>query len=270
MGFGEAYHQQIIENNFMTGYNRVDKPKSEYNSHHRIALTIEEQKILVQFLNEVDYSKFKHKYLFLLLLSTGMRIGEALALDYVKDIDLEKGIINIRRTQTTDINGKTRIGSTTKTSSGQRIINLTEISKKALEGAIEHIIPNKFHLLFYNSSNKQYGLYEEASINSALKRVGLNLKLGLYEDIDSKGKKVIRTDLHTHILRGTFATRCAEAKIAPVVLKEILGHTDISITMKYYIDIDTDFIQSENKTAVNYLINKNIFGTILEKDKIAV
>ena len=87
--------------------------------------------------------------------------------------------------------------------------------------------------------------------------------------MNSKGKKVIRTDIHTHMLRGTFATRCAEAKIAPVVLKEILGHSDISITMKYYIDIDTDFIKAENKSVVNYLINKNIFGVIQDKDNLA-
>ena len=63
------------------------------------------------------------------------------------------------------------------------------------------------------------------------------------------------------MLRATFATRCAEAKIAPIVLQKILGHSDISITMKYYIDIDTDFIESENKNVVNYLQTKKIFGT---------
>ena len=270
MGFGEAYHQQIITDNFMTGYKRIEKPKSEYNGHHRIALTIEEQRKLIKFLNELNYSKFKHKYLFLLLLSTGMRIGEALVLDYTKDIDLEKGTVIIRRTQTKDTNGKSRIGETTKTFSGQRTINLNDISRKALEEAMKHIIPNKFHLLFYNPTNKQYGLYEEASINSALKRAGLKLGIGLYEEENCKGSKVIRTDIHTHMLRGTFATRCAEAKIAPSVLKEILGHSDISITMKYYVDIDTDFIKSENKNVVNYLIDKNIFGVILGKEEIAV
>lgn len=72
------------------------------------------------------------------------------------------------------------------------------------------------------------------------------------------------------MLRGTFATRCAEAKIAPAVLKEILGHSDISITMKYYVDIDNDFIKSENENVVNYLIEKNIFGALLDKEKIAI
>ena len=259
MGFGEAYHQGIIQDNFMAGYKRIKKPKSEYVGHHRIALTIEEQKKLIQFLTDVDYSKFKHKYLFLLLMSTGMRIGEALVLDYTKDIDLEKGIIIVRRTQTKDTAGKSRIGDSTKTFSGQRIINLNTISKSALEEAVKHIIPNKFHLLFYNPTNKNFGLYEESSINSALKRAGIKLNLGTYEEVNSKGNKVTRTDLHTHMLRGTFATRCAEAKIDPNVLKEILGHSDTAVTMKYYIDIDTDFIESENQNVVDYLINKNIF-----------
>lgn len=259
MGFGEAYHQKIITDNFLSGYKRIEKPKSDYAGHHRIALTIQEQKKLIEYLNDVEYSQFKHKYLFLLLISTGMRIGEALVLDYTKDIDIENGTITIRRTQTKNISGNSIIGETTKTSSGKRVINLNDISKKALENAINHIIPNKFHLLFYNPTSKQYGLYEAASINSALKRAGKKLEIGLYDEEDSKGKIVTRTDLHTHMLRGTFATRCAEAKIAPTVLKEILGHSDISITMKYYIDIDTDFINSENQNVVNYLIEKNIF-----------
>ena len=49
MGFGEAYHQQIINDNFLDGYKRIEKPKSEYNGHHRIALTIDEQRKLIQF-----------------------------------------------------------------------------------------------------------------------------------------------------------------------------------------------------------------------------
>lgn len=52
MGFGEAYHQGIIQDNFMAGYKRIKKPKSEYVGHHRIALTIEEQKKLIQFLTD--------------------------------------------------------------------------------------------------------------------------------------------------------------------------------------------------------------------------
>ena len=51
---------------------------------------IDEQKKLVDYLNNASYKDCRHKYIMLLLISTGMRIGEALVLDYDKDIDLEK------------------------------------------------------------------------------------------------------------------------------------------------------------------------------------
>lgn len=40
MGYGEAEYQKIITNNFMQGYKRISKPKSEYVSHKRKALSI--------------------------------------------------------------------------------------------------------------------------------------------------------------------------------------------------------------------------------------
>lgn len=259
MAFGEAYHKGIITENFMAGYKRVKRPKSEYTGHHRIALTIEEQKKLINFLNDVSYSQYK--YLFLLLLSTEIRIGETLVMDYSKDIDLENGTLTIRRTQTKDTFGKSIVGDSTKTFSGQRIINLNDISKYALREAVKNIIPNKFHLLFCNPINKQYGLYEESSINLALKRAGIKLGIGLYEEKNSKGENVTRTYLHTHMLRGTFATRCAEARIDPNVLKDILGLSDTSITMKYYIDIDYDYIRVSLKMSIE--IVKNSLGFFL-------
>ncbi|MDY6085390.1 MAG: tyrosine-type recombinase/integrase [Peptoniphilaceae bacterium] len=37
--------------------------------------------------------------------------------------------------------------------------------------------------------------------------------------------------------RHTFATRSAESGMNPTVLKNILGHADISTTLRYYVDI---------------------------------
>ena len=100
-------------------------------------------------------------------------------------------------------------------------------------------------------------------------RIALKLGIGIYEDYNKKGELVKKTDVHTHMLRGTFATRCAEAKIAPIVLQKILGHKDISITMKYYIDVDSSFIESETDNAIQYLVDKNIFGVELQKVDVA-
>ena len=81
-----------------------------------------------------------------------------------------------------------------------------------------------------------------------------------------KSQAVQKTDVHTHMLRGTFATRCAEAKIAPAVLKKILGHSGITITMQYYVDVDIEFENSENKNVEDYLIGKEIFGVDFSKE----
>ena len=257
MAFGQATYENIITDNFMTGWKRVEKPKSEYKGHHRKSLTIEEQKKLVDYLHSVKYEKCHKKYLFLLLLTTGMRIGEALVLDYEKDIDMVNGKIYIRKTQTKNTAGKAIIGETEKTENGERVLTMTNISKRIVEAALAHKMPNKNHLLFCKDDKT---MYIENTINSSIKRIALKLGIGIYEDKDKKGQIVQKTDVHTHMLRGTFATRCAEAKIAPAVLKKILGHSDITVTMQYYVDVDSEFENSENKNVEKYLIGKEIFG----------
>ena len=257
MAFGQATYENIITDNFMTGWKRVEKPKSEYKGHHRKSLTIEEQKKLVDYLHSVKYEKCHKKYLFLLLLTTGMRIGEALVLDYEKDIDMVNGKIYIRKTQTKNTAGKAIIGETAKTENGERVLTMTNISKRIVEAALAHKIRNKNHLLFCKDDTT---MYIENTINSSIKRIALKLGIGIYEDKDKKGQVVQKTDVHTHMLRGTFATRCAEAKIAPAVLKKILGHSDITVTMQYYVDVDSEFENSENKNVEKYLIGKEIFG----------
>ena len=92
----------------------------------------------------------------LLLLSTGMRIGEDLVLDYDKDIDLENRKIYIRRTQTKDNNCKATIGNTTKTNTGQRTLNMNNIIYQIIQGALQHKIDNKEHLLFCKEDRTMY------------------------------------------------------------------------------------------------------------------
>ena len=267
MAFGQATYENIITDNFMTGWKRVEKPKSEYKGHHRKSLTIEEQKKLVDYLHSVKYEKCHKKYLFLLLLTTGMRIGEALVLDYEKDIAMVNGKIYIKKTQTKNTAGKAIIGETAKTENGERVLTMTNISKRIVEAALAHKMPNKNHLLFCKDDKT---MYIENTINSSIKRIALKLGIGIYEDKDKKGQVVQKTDVHTHMLRGTFATRCAEAKIAPAVLKKILGHSDITVTMQYYVDVDSEFENSENKNVEDYLIGKEIFGVDFSKeDKIS-
>ena len=170
MGFGEAEYQKIIQENFMAGYKRINKPKSEYVSHKRKSLTIHEEKKLVDYLMSVSYEECSYKYLLLWQLTTGMRIGETLVLDYKKDISLSENTIDIKKTQTKDENGKIIIGETTKTDNGRRTLKMNNISKPILEKALEHKRKNKNNLLFCKPNGD---MHLENSINSCLKRIAL-------------------------------------------------------------------------------------------------
>lgn len=256
--FDYAYSQNLIRDNFMSGYNAIEKPKTKVIKvvPNVIALTLDKERQLVDYLETTPIYNCKHKNLFLLLLTTGMRIGEALSLDYKKDIDLENKTITISKTITKDEDGKDCIGLDTKTPTGRRTIHLSDIALKYLNECLARVKKNKFNLLFYNPENTTGGFYAEGTINSAIKRIAFKLDIYLYVDLDGKTK----TQVHTHMLRGTFATRCAEAKMPPIVLQKILGHADIQITNKYYIDVDRHFIDSENENFVNYMKEHNLFN----------
>lgn len=140
MGFGEAEYQKIISENFMTGYKRVEKPKSEYVSHKRKYLTIEEERKLVEYLNNVSYEECLYKYILLWQLTTGMRIGETLVLNTETNFSFSENLVHINKTQTKDEKGNIIIGDTTKTENGKRIIKMNNISRQILDNAIQYLI----------------------------------------------------------------------------------------------------------------------------------
>ena len=58
-----------------------------------------------------------------------------------------------------------------------------------------------------------------------------------------------------HCMRHTFATRCIEAGIEPVVLKGWLGHTDIRTTLDTYTDVFDRMELDSIKCFDEYLID---------------
>ena len=47
------------------------------------------------------------------------------------------------------------------------------------------------------------------------------------------------------MLRHTFATRCIENGVSPVVLQRILGHKDIQVTLNTYTSVFNEFKEKE-------------------------
>ena len=54
-----------------------------------------------------------------------------------------------------------------------------------------------------------------------------------------------KSRVNTHMLRHTFATRCIENGVSPVVLQKILGHKDIQVTLNTYTDVFNEFKEKE-------------------------
>jgi integrase len=151
--------------------------------------------------------------LYRLALTTGMRPGELLALQW-RDIDGSR--LTIRRTMTTDADGIRAVGTSTKTGQN-RIIMLPNDTITALERwRQEQRITELPGYVFTNSHG------------APLSRSGW-----------VKSHKVICREAHVpyislHKMRHTAATLMLELGQHPRVVQEILGHRDISTTMNTY------------------------------------
>lgn len=230
--FKIAVSDRIIPFNPMDNEN-VYKPKSNIRDKKIEALTLQEHKKLLQVL---DKDEHKYKYIILLQLYTGMRIGEVLALS-VNDIDYTSNTISINKTLTRDKNDKTIMGDTTKTQNSQRTILMDKKVREILQHIQKRRISNINGLLFYDNIKDTY--ITPTEVNCYLKRLNK--------------KENIASNLHTHMLRHTYSTRCVESGMQPKALQKILGHLKIETTLNIYTSVFKEFNQNEVEKATQYL-----------------
>lgn len=152
-------------------------------------------------------------------LYTGMCKGEINAI-CPEDVNFDKNIIHLLRTISKGANSRSVIKEDTKTYADYRNIPLSKDTRAVLMQAVDEIKRNPENLIFYDH-NKQ-DIVTTNPINGFFKRI-----------CDKVG---VLYNGH-HALRHTFATRCIESNIQPVVLKTWLGHTDIHITLDIYSDV---------------------------------
>lgn len=231
-GFKIALSERIIAYNILDNEN-LQKPKSKKENKPVEALTLEEEKNLINILKKSDY---KYKNIILLTLFTGLRIGETLALTR-DDINLKEKTLTITRTLTRDKNDKVILGETTKTINGKRIIYLSDNAIKILKDTLKNRINNIYNLLFYDYDKNTFITPNE--INCFLKR--FNEKYNICPHI------------HTHMLRHTYATRCIEAGMSAKVLQKNLGHSKIQTTLDTYTSVFEKYNKEENEKYNTYM-----------------
>ena len=158
-------------------------------------------------------------WIYYLLIATGMRFGEAVALTW-DDVDLKAGTIDINKTSV-ELHGSPIIQERTKTDSGTRTISISENVIDFLKEVQQSLDPelNYRNLVIPNT---RYNIITSANTNRRWKKVCAIL------DIPYEG---------VHALRHTWATRALEREVPIKVVSNMLGHKNIITTMNVYQDV---------------------------------
>ena len=226
--FKIAISRRLIVFNIMEDED-LKKPISKKDTKHVESLTVDEEKKLVDILNNEE-KHHKYRNILLLQLNTGMRIGEVLALS--KDcIDLKNKTITVYRTLTRDLKEQVIMGKTTKTGEdGVRTFPMTDATQKIITDVMKSKIFNIHNLLFWDYTKSNF--VTPSQIDSYLVR--LNKKYKIADNISS------------HVLRHTFITRCVENGMFIKAIQKIVGHKpNSSITVDVYTSVSNDFVLKE-------------------------
>jgi len=162
--------------------------------------------------------------LYVLAIATGLRQGELLALNW-EDVDLERGVLRVRRTLTRT-GGKVSLGEP-KTKKSRRSVYLTSAAVRALHA----------HLSRQLEEMKRMGsLYRPGGLVFANEIGGIinpsNLRNRSFARLLKRAG--LPPDTRFHDLRHTCATLLLSRNVNPKIVSEMLGHSSIAITLDTY------------------------------------
>ena len=193
------------------------------------------RKELEKFLASAKKFNFKFYTYFYLLANTGLRRGEALALQW-KDIDYTNKVIHVRHTVAIGLENKV-ILDTPKTQASLRDVPLTDSLAKVLK---------EYHSKQTRLTDKLFckrdgGWKNPSDAGDWLRQI---------YDNDSSLRKIT-----VHGFRHTFATLLiAETNIKPKTVQHILGHETIEMTLNIY----THVTEEEKKKSLAQIISLHL------------
>jgi integrase len=249
-----ALNQAVINNLIIRNVSdAVVLPK--YDKKQIRVLTLDEQR---KFVNIIENEK--HKVAFLMALGTGLRLGEVSALKW-QDINFYENTIKVNRTVRRTkifIDKQTPkselVYQPPKTDSGNRSVPIPEslINEIKEYKKTQNLQVLKAGPLYTNNDLifcNEYGIQLDPSslskkFSRLIKKAGLN-------------------HINFHGLRHTLATRLLEVNEHPKTVQEILGHSDISLTLNTY----THVMPEIKKSAIQKINHLLIQDTTLIKQK---
>lgn len=209
----DALEEQIIQADFTrkTVPTYTVKAKSSIEKH----LDYHESEQLLQALwKRID--KGLGYSLLLLILTSGMRFGEAVGLTR-KDFNFNNNTITIDKTWGYKKNSPKGFGST-KNEQSKRTIGIDKVTMKHFENMFKSTPSNLHDLVFFSPTSK-YKVISNVNANKLLKKTLKELNIN---------------PISVHGLRHTHASVLLYKKQSIHYVSERLGHSDIETTLKEY------------------------------------
>lgn len=241
--FADAYESNQIPSNpalFLHGLN---------NQHYGIetkqvfSLTKEVQEKFESVCKSTfanGHLKYRLGYAYILLLNTGLRRGELLALQW-KDIDFNKKQLYVNKAVVAQYehNSVTEVLEKPKTKNSVRTIPL---NNKAIDALMHLKELNKNSKWVVSTKNKQ------------------NISLDVFSSLLQKLQRKNNLPLFgAHVLRHTFATRLYEKGVRIDIISKLLGHSSTRSTYRY--------VHTSNEVLHEYMSKAILYNTEIELDE---
>ena len=245
--FQMAVRDNIIRNNPSDNVMAELKKKQKGRPEPRRALTYEQQRAFLDFLDRPEYIRWKP--MFTVMFGTGVRVGELIALRW-DDIDFDDNKLSIRH----DITYCPRIEHDSKceykiddpkTEAGKRDIPLLDKVKEAFlaekkyqEETGNHCVMELGGFSGFIFCNRFGNFHNQASINREIKRIVNDHNAREQVNARREGRQpLIIPSFSCHITRHTFCTRLCENETNIKVIQTIMGHKDIQTTLDIYAEV---------------------------------
>ena len=229
-----------VENNLLiiNPCERVKLPKSLLREKtKRQVLTIKQQKSFIEF---AEKKNFRYLPICVLMLYTGMRINEALALTW-DDVDFgsRKIIINKTFARTGKLVSDKRYSiQTPKTKTSRREIPLCNSALELLSR--EKNKNSNGHWVFCTRNGTAIS---SEYFSMSLKKLILKINKEEEENAAKENREpIIFPNITPHSFRHTFATRCFESGINGKIVQKYLGHSSMAMTMDLYTHVDKNLM----------------------------
>ena len=213
---GDALRDQIVRRN-VAALSRP--PRAE--RHSIVYLTAPEVRQMIEGTREAE-----HGALYALLASTGLRLGEALALRW-QDIDLDAGTLSVSRSMARGLEpGEYRIAAP-KTASSRRTIPLTATAAEALRRRRARQNADRLAVGPVWQGGSADLIFTD-QLGRALN--GPRVTRAWQRDREAAGIRRVRL----HDLRHSAATLMLAEGVPLAVISSVLGHSSIAVTSAFY------------------------------------